>query len=103
MSVQLLQGDCLELMKEIPDGSVDMVLCDLPYGVTACKWDKALPVDLVWTQYKRIIKANGVIALFGSEPFSSHLRISNIIGMELDPSYFETAKRRIVKAQAEHG
>lgn len=78
MSVQLLQGDCLDLMKNIPDGSVDMVLSDLPYGTTACKWDICIPIEPLWGQYKRIIKSNGVIALFGSEPFSSYLRMSNI-------------------------
>lgn len=72
------QGDCLELMKEIPDASIDMILCDLPYGTTACKWDSIIPFEPLWKQYDRIIKENGAIVLFGSEPFSSHLRISNI-------------------------
>ncbi len=76
--MKLLQGNCLELMKEIPDGSVDMVLCDLPYGTTACKWDICIPFEQLWEQYKRVIKNNGVIALFGSEPFSNRLRMSNI-------------------------
>ena len=74
----LLFGDCLERMKEIPDGSVDMVLTDPPYGTTACKWDSVIPFDLMWEQLKRIIKPNGAIVLFGSEPFSSALRMSNI-------------------------
>lgn len=72
------QGDCLELMKEIPDGSVDMILCDLPYGTTACKWDIVIPFEPLWEQYRRIIKENGAIALFGSEPFASFLRVSNM-------------------------
>ena len=76
--MQLWNGDCLELMKRIPDKSVDMVLCDLPYGTTACKWDNVIPFDKLWEQYKRLIKDNGIIALFGSEPFSSMLRMSNI-------------------------
>ena len=76
--VQLMQGDCLELMKQIPDGSVDMVLCDLPYGVTDCKWDSVLPFNQLWEQYRRIVKSNGVIALFGVEPFSSKLRMPNL-------------------------
>ena len=76
-NIQLLKGDCLELMKHIPDKSIDMILCDLPYGTTACKWDIIIPFETLWEQYKRIIKDKGVIALFGSEPFSSHLRISN--------------------------
>ena len=76
--IKLLRGDCLELMKDIPDGIVDMVLCDLPYGKTACEWDSVIPFDPLWEQYKRIIKSNGVIVLFGSEQFSSKLRYSNL-------------------------
>jgi site-specific DNA-methyltransferase (adenine-specific) len=76
--IDLLQGDCLKLMKDIPDGSVDMILCDLPYGTTACKWDSVIPFEPMWEQYERIIKDNGAIVLFGSEPFSSALRMSNI-------------------------
>jgi len=75
---KVLNGDCLELMKDIPDGSIDMILCDLPYGVTSCKWDVIIPFDKLWEQYKRIIKDKGVIVLFGSEPFSSLLRTSNL-------------------------
>ena len=78
MSVTLWQGDCLELMKNIPDKSVDMVLCDLPYGTTACKWDIVIPFELLWEQYERICKSNGIIALFGSEPFSTEARHSNL-------------------------
>lgn len=76
--MKLYQGDCLEVMKQIPDESVDMILCDLPYGTTACKWDTVMPFDKLWEQYNRIIKNNGAIVLFGSEPFSSALRMSNI-------------------------
>lgn len=76
--IQIKQGDCLELMKEIPDESIDMILCDLPYGTTACKWDTVIPFDKLWEQYKRIIKDNGAICLFGSEPFSTELRHSNL-------------------------
>lgn len=76
--IELFQGDCLEIMKNIPDKSVDMVFCDLPYGTTACKWDTVIPFDELWEQYKRIIKEDGVIALFGAEPFSSNLRMSNL-------------------------
>lgn len=75
---QVLHGDCLQLMKDIPDKSIDMILCDLPYGTTACKWDTVIPFEPLWAHYKRIIKDNGAIVLFGSEPFSSYLRISNI-------------------------
>ena len=76
--IELWRGDCLELMKDIPDKSVDMILCDLPYGTTQNKWDSVIPFDLLWEQYNRIIKSNGVIALFGSEPFTSKLICSNI-------------------------
>ena len=75
---EILLGDCLELMKDIDDGSVDMILADLPYGTTACKWDTVIPFKPLWEQYKRIIKENGAIVLTGSEPFSSHLRLSNL-------------------------
>lgn len=71
-------GNCLELMNDIDDKSIDMILCDLPYGTTACKWDTVIPFEPLWAHYKRIIKDNGAIVLFGSEPFSSYLRISNI-------------------------
>jgi DNA modification methylase len=71
-------GNCLELMSDIDDKSIDMILCDLPYGVSACKWDSVIPFEPLWAHYKRIIKDNGAIVLFGSEPFSSYLRISNI-------------------------
>ena len=76
--MQLIHGDCLGKMKEIPDRSIDMILCDLPYGTTACKWDVIIPFEPLWEQYKRIIKDRGAIVLFGSEPFSSYLRMSNI-------------------------
>jgi len=78
----LLFGDCLERMKEIPDGSVDMVLTDPPYGTTACKWDSIIPLDLMWAELKRVIKPNGAIVLFGSEPFSSLLITSNLKGFK---------------------
>lgn len=74
----LKQGDCLELMKEIPDGSVDMILCDLPYGTTKNKWDTAIPLDLLWNQYKRIIKENGAIILFCDGLFTANLIQSNV-------------------------
>ncbi len=74
----VLQGDCLELMKDIPDKSIDMILCDLPYGTTACKWDIIIPFEPLWAEYKRIIKDNGAIVLFGKEPFTCILRVSNI-------------------------
>ena len=81
---QLYKGDCLEIMRDIPDKSVDMILCDLPYGTTACKWDSVIPFEPLWEQYNRIIKDNGAIVLFGSEPFSSALRMSNIKDYKYD-------------------
>lgn len=74
----LFNGDCLEIMKQIPDGSVDMVLCDLPYGTTACKWDVVIPFDKLWKQYERVCKENAAIVLTASQPFTSMLVISNI-------------------------
>ena len=76
--VRVFNGDCLEIMKSIPDGSIDMVLCDLPYGTTACKWDVVIPFDKLWEQYNRIVKDNGAIVLFADEPFTSRLICSNI-------------------------
>ena len=84
VKMDLRQGDCLELMKDIPDKSVDMILCDLPYGTTKCKWDIIIPFEKLWEQYNRIIKDNGAIVLFGQEPFSSYLRISNIGNYKYD-------------------
>jgi site-specific DNA-methyltransferase (adenine-specific) len=71
-------GDCLELMPLIPDKSIDMILCDLPYGTTACKWDVIIPFEPLWEQYKRVIKDNGAIVLTASQPFTSALVMSNI-------------------------
>jgi site-specific DNA-methyltransferase (adenine-specific) len=73
-----MEGDCLEKMKEIPDGSVDMILADLPYGTTSCKWDVIIPFEPLWEQYWRVLKANGVCVLFSSQPFTSQLIMSNI-------------------------
>lgn len=81
---KLYQGDCLEVMKNIEDGSVDLILTDPPYGTTACKWDSVIPFDIMWEQLNRIIKPNGAIVLFGSEPFSSALRMSNIKNYKYD-------------------
>ena len=78
MTYSLFLGDCLEEMKRIEDQSIDLILCDLPYGTTACKWDVIIPFDKLWEQYNRILKPNSVAVLFGSEPFSSFLRLSNI-------------------------
>jgi len=99
--MKLIHGDCLEEMKNIPDGSVDMVLTDPPYGTTACKWDSVIDFTLMWEQLNRIIKPNGAIVLFGSEPFSSALRMSNIKNYKYDwiwdksrPTGFLNAKKQ---------
>ena len=76
--IELIQGDCLEKMKDVNDKSIDMILCDLPYGTTACKWDTIIPFEPLWKQYKRIIKDNGAIVLTASQPFTSALVMSNI-------------------------
>ena len=76
--INLMQGDCLERMKEIPDGSVDMVLTDPPYGTTQCKWDSVIPFEPMWEQLKRITKENGAIVMTASQPFTSALVMSNV-------------------------
>jgi site-specific DNA-methyltransferase (adenine-specific) len=82
--MKLYKGDCLEVMKSIPDNSIDAIITDPPYGTTACKWDSVISFDLMWEQLNRIIKPNGAIVLFGSEPFSSALRMSNIKDYKYD-------------------
>jgi len=77
-------GNCLEIMKDIDSKSIDMILCDLPYGTTKCKWDSVIPFKELWEQYNRIIIPNGAIVLFGSEPFSSKLRLSNEVMYKYD-------------------
>ena len=97
-------GDCLQLMQDIPDGSVDMVLCDLPYGTTQCKWDKVVPFEPMWEQYKRVLASDAPVVLFGDEPFSSMLRMSNLQWYKYDwywrkskPSGFTNAKLKPLK------
>ena len=80
--IELIQGDCLEKMKDIPDKSIDMILCDLPYGTTACKWDMIISFELLWKQYNRIIKDNGAVVLTATNPFSSVLVSSNLKGFK---------------------
>jgi len=82
--IDLRLGDCLEVMKTIKDNSIDAIITDPPYGTTACKWDNVIDFDLMWEQLNRIIKPNGAIVLFGSEPFSSTLRLSNIKNFKYD-------------------
>jgi site-specific DNA-methyltransferase (adenine-specific) len=100
----LYQGDCLEIMPDIPDKSVDAIITDLPYGVTSCKWDSVIPFEPLWTQYKRIIKDNGAIVLTASQPFTSALVMSNIkmfkyewIWEKSRPTGFFTAKKMPMK------
>ena len=102
---QLYNGDCLDIMKSIPDSSVDMVLCDLPYGTTKCSWDVVIPFDGLWAEYDRITKDNCAILLFGQEPFSSYLRLSKIDIYQYDLVWekesftnFMQVKRRFGKA-----
>ena len=82
--MELLNGDCLELMKDIHDKSIDCIITDPPYGTMSCKWDSVIPFDKMWKQLNRIIKNNGAIVLFGSEPFSSMLRCSNLKNYKYD-------------------
>jgi len=82
--IKLIHGDCLDKMAEIEDGSIDMVLADPPYGTTACKWDSIIPLEPMWEHLMRVIKPNGAICLFGTEPFSSILRRSNMVGFRYD-------------------
>ena len=82
MTWKLYEADCFDVFPSIEDKSIDMILCDLPYGTTACKWDTPLPLDKLWTEYKRVIKDNGAIVLTASQPFTSQLVMSN-------PNYFK--------------
>ena len=84
MKIDLQKGDCLKLMQKIPGKSIDAIITDPPYGTTACKWDSVIDFELMWKQLNRIIKPNGAIVLFGSEPFSSALRMSNIKNYKYD-------------------
>ena len=100
----IYNGDCLEVMKKLPDKSVDLILCDLPYGTTSCSWDVVIPFESLWEQYKRLIKPKAAIVLFGQEPFSSFLRISNLEMFKYDwywrksrPSGFVNAKLKPLK------
>jgi len=94
----LILGDCLEAMKFIADKSVDLVLCDLPYGTTKCKWDTIIPFDKLWEHYLRIIKDNGAAVLFGKEPFSSQLRCSNLKMFKYDWIWTKDTKSNFPQA-----
>lgn len=100
----LMKGDCLERMKEIPDGSVDLILTDPPYGTTACKWDSIIPLEPMWKELKRVIKSNGAIVMTASQPFTSILGLSNISDLRYSmvwekgrPTNFPNAKRMPLK------
>ncbi len=98
MSYKLILGDCLEKMNEIEDNSVDLILCDLPYGTTKCKWDVVIPFEPLWEHYTRVIKETGAIVLFGKEPFSSTLRVSNLDMYKYDWIWFKDTKSNFMQA-----
>ena len=85
--MKLYNDDCLKVMQELSSDSVDFIFTDLPYGTTACKWDNIIPFDPMWKEIKRIRKEKAAVALFGNEPFSSHLRLSNIDEYKYDWKY----------------
>lgn len=104
-NIKLYRGDCLEKMRNIDSNSIDMILCDPPYGTTRNKWDSVIPLDKMWDEYKRIIKDNGAIVLFSSEPFTSELILSNLkmfrydlIWAKTQGSDFLNANRKPLKA-----
>jgi site-specific DNA-methyltransferase (adenine-specific) len=97
--IDLRKGDCLEVMKTIKDNSIDAIITDPPYGTTACKWDSVIDFDLMWEQLNRIIKPNGAIVLFGSEPFSSALRMSNIKNYKYDWVWDKASATNFVHAK----
>lgn len=104
MKQEIWLGDCLELMKDIPNNSIDAILCDPPYGSLVCKWDVILPFDKLWEQYKRISKDRAPVILFGSQPFTSLLISSNIemfrycwVWDKKKPANFSLAKRQPMK------
>ena len=100
--IELWQGDCLDLMKDIPDGSIDMILADLPYGTTKNKWDSIIPLNDLWEQYNRVIKDNGMICLTSSEPFTnalinskpSHFKYYDLVWDKVGTTGFLNSKRR---------
>jgi len=97
--INLIKGECIEQMKLIPTGSIDAIITDPPYGTTACKWDSVIPFEPMWEQLNRIIKPNGAIVLFGSEPFSSALRMSNIKNYKYDWYWKKNRKTNFLNAR----
>ena len=98
MMVSLYNDDCLNVMPKIETKSIDMILCDLPYGTTKCKWDIVIPFDILWKEYNRIIKSEGAIVLFGKEPFSSQLRVSNLEMYKYDWIWVKDTKSNFMQA-----
>lgn len=98
IGTKLYNGDCLDVMKLIPDKSVNLILCDLPYGTTVCAWDVIIPFDKLWEQYNSVIKDNGAIVLFGKEPFSSSLRLSNLNMWKYDWVWLKNTKSNFMQA-----
>lgn len=97
--MQLMNGNCLDLMKDIEAGSIDLILTDPPYGTTACKWDTVIPFEPMWYEIWRVLKPNGACVLFGSEPFSSHLRMSQIRYFKYDWIWEKTRPGDIFNAK----
>ena len=102
MNIDLRHGDCLEVMKQIPDKSIDAIITDPPYGTTACNWDSVIPFNLMWEQLNRIIKPDGAIVLFGSEPFSSNLRMSNINNYKEDVVWLKNKSSNGFQIEQKH-
>lgn len=98
MSILLIHGDCIEEMKKLESHSIDLICTDLPYGTTKCKWDVIIPFDKLWEQYNRLIKEDGAIVLFGKEPFSSQLRVSNLDMYKYDWIWVKDTKSNFMQA-----
>ena len=98
MSILLIHGDCIEEMKKLESNSIDLICTDLPYGTTKCKWDVIIPFDKLWEQYNRLIKEDGAIVLFGKEPFSSQLRVSNLDMYKYDWIWVKDTKSNFMQA-----
>lgn len=100
--IELKHGDCIKLMEEIPNRSIDMILCDLPYGSTSCAWDITIPFEPLWEQYNKIIKCNGVVVLFGSQPFTSKLLCSNINNFREELIWLKNRSASGMQAKQKH-
>ena len=98
-AMEFYKGDCLEIMKQIPDGSVDMVLCDLPFGITRCDWDVRIPFEPLWEQYNRVCKQNAAVVLHGQEPFTSALIMSNLKNFKYTLTWYKHYSRGFLNAK----